>query len=243
MILTCFDNKNTGPIVLFIHGTASSNEVWQNQYNLLKNTEYRLVGIDLRGHGSSANKDSSGNLEDHLTDLKETLDYLKIDKPATIIGHSFGAVLAIKFAERYPNSVKKLLLVSLPTKISPILHKYYKWLLGKPLELVKENCNFLEKLPLQKTAKLAIKADISVVRKIWSESKKWDFLNQTPKVLCPIHLSVGRFDYIALKSRVVGLHKKLPNSTCKVFNWASHNCIEQARDEFNKWISILLTEK
>ena len=236
MILSFYDNKKNGKIILFIHGTASANDIWEKQYKLLNKSDYRIIGIDLRGHGRSVNPGGLCTLEEHMNDLKETLDHIKIDESMTIIGHSFGAVLAAKFAEKYPEKVCRLLLVSLPARIPKILLKYYKWFLGKPIEYLKKKLNLILKLPIKKRYKLAISTDLNVVRDILRDSLSWDFLSQVPKINCPVYLSVGRFDYVAMKSMVKRLHNELPNSNYKVFNWASHNCMEDVPAEFNSWI-------
>lgn len=240
MLLSCFDNNKNGPVILFIHGTASANDIWEKQYKILNKSNYRVIGVDLRGHGKSKAPSGVCTTEDHLEDLKETLEHIKINEPIIIIGHSFGAVLAAKFAEKYPALVSKLLLVSLPARVPKILLKYYKWLLGKPLEFLKKKINLILKLPLKKRFKLAVISDLNIVKQICQESFNWDFLTSVPKVNCPVYLSVGRFDYIASKSMVRRLHKELPNSNYKMFNWASHACMDDEPREFNKWILSVL---
>ena len=241
MLLSYFDNLKSGPVVLFIHGTASAKEIWEKQYKLLNNSNYRVISVDLRGHGKSKDPGGTCTIKDHIRDLKETLDYLVIEEPVTIVGHSFGAVLAVKFAERYPEEVLKLLLVSFPPKVPKLLLKYYKWFLGKPIEFIKKQINLILKLPLKKKIKIAVCSEMNVVKQIWRESHSWDFINCFPEVSCPVYLSVGRFDYIALKSMLKKLHKKLPNSSLKIFNWASHTCMLDQPREFNKWLLSVLT--
>ena len=105
MQLSYFDNMKSGPTILFIHGTASAQEVWEEQYKCLTSSCYRVIGIDLRGHGKSYNPGGICTIDDHINDLKETLENIKITEPIAIVGHSFGAVLAVKFAERYPELI------------------------------------------------------------------------------------------------------------------------------------------
>ncbi len=236
MLLSYFDNKKTGTPVLFIHGTASAYDVWEEQFELLDQTGYRVIGIDLRGHGRSINPGGSCSIEDHIQDLKETIDHIGIKEPLIIVGHSFGAVLSVRFAEQYSDYVSKLLLVALPTRVPLLVQKYYRWFLGKPIEYLKSMVRIILKLPLKKRHKLAISSDLSVVRDIWKDSLQWDFLANVPEVRCPIYFSVGRFDYVALSSMVKKLHQMLPDSSFKMFNWASHTCMEDQPKEFNNWI-------
>ncbi len=241
MILSYYDNNKKGPVVLFIHGTASAKVMWEKQYEILNGTNYRVIGIDLRGHGNSPYDGGDCTINDHIFDLSETLSFIGINEPIAIVGHSFGAVLAVRFAEEYPNMVNRLLLISFPAKISKILHRYYDWLLGKPIEILKKKIKLVLNLPLKTRHKLAISADVKIVRQIWKESLKWDFVSQPPKINCPVYLSVGRFDYIALKSMVKKIHEELPNSSYKVFNWSSHTCMDDEPKEFNKWILTALS--
>ncbi len=236
MILSFYDNKKSGDIVLFIHGTASANNVWENQYKILDEMNYRVIGVDLRGHGDSKNPGGECSTDHHILDIKETLDHLELNENFNIVGHSYGAVIAFKYAEKYPDEVSKLLLASLPPKVPKILHGYYKWLLGKPIDLIKRFSNHILKLPLKMRHKLAIISDQNIIRQIWKDSIHWDFLSVTPRVHCPVYFSVGRFDYIALESSIRRLHKKIPNSSYQVFNRASHTCMEDQPHLFNEWI-------
>lgn len=238
MLLSYFDNKKTGPVVLFIHGTASANSVWEKQYRLLNKSDYRVIGIDLRGHGNSVNPGGLCTTDDHVNDLKETIDFIGIKESITLVGHSFGAVLGFKFSEKYPELITRLLLVSLPARVPRILLLYYKWFLGRPIKLLKKKLNILLKIPIpmMKRYKLALDSDLNIIRQIWGESLYWDFLQNKPRVKCPVYFSVGRFDYIALKGMIKKLHGELPGSDYKVFNFASHNCMEDQPHEFNKWL-------
>lgn len=241
MLLAYYNNKKSGQVVLFIHGTASENGIWERQYKLLNKSNYRVIGVDLRGHGNSQKPKGISSIDDHISDLKETIEHLNVDEPITIVGHSFGAVLAVKFAEIYPELVNKLLLVSLPARIPRILCLYYKWLLGKPIKVLKRKLKLVSRLPILKRYKVALDTDLGILRQIWRDSLDWDFLSCVPKVNCPVYLSVGRFDYVSLKSRVRKLHEELPNSNYKVFNWSFHTCMEDEPNEFDKWILSILS--
>jgi pimeloyl-ACP methyl ester carboxylesterase len=236
MKLSYFDNNKNGQTVIFVHGTGSASHVWEKQYKFLSNFDFRIIGVDLRGHGDSPNKGGLCFIEDHVNDLKETLDSIDLDLPAVIVGHSFGAVVGIKFTEKYPSLVDKLLLASFPPRVPRLMCLYYKWLLGKPVKFLKKQLSTISKFSILSRLKIAIQSDLSILRQIWRESLYWDFLSDAPKITCPVHLSVGRFDYIALKSLVKKVHRLLPNSSYKVFKWSSHTCMDDEPHEFNRWL-------
>ena len=49
-------------------------------------------------------------MDDYVNDLKNFLDQLKITK-CVLIGHSFGAAVAMTFTGLYPERVRKLVLI------------------------------------------------------------------------------------------------------------------------------------
>lgn len=243
MILHFFDNKKEGEPVIFIHGTASAHDIWEEQYRLLQKTKYRVIGIDLRGHGNSSNAGGICSIEDHINDILETLNFIGIEKSITFVGHSFGAVLAVKIAESFPQRVKKLLLASFPPKVPRIMCLYYKWFLGKPAKFLRKEMKWITKLPVLKRYKVALHSDLRIIRQIWRESLYWDFIKNKPNVKCPIYFSVGRFDNIASSNLIKELHFKIPNSKFTEFKWAAHSLMEDQPKEFNEWILSILRIK
>jgi pimeloyl-ACP methyl ester carboxylesterase len=84
---------NAQPFVL-IHGLNANHKQWYYQRNYFKKN-YRLVFIDLPGHGgSSVAKDLA--MPTLAADLKSVLEYLKIDQPI-IYGHSWGSSLLLQY--------------------------------------------------------------------------------------------------------------------------------------------------
>lgn len=65
---------------------------------------YQVISPDLRGHGQSKTEYIQNFFEDSAKDLLETLDHLKL--PAVhLVGCSLGALVAIKFAQLFPNRI------------------------------------------------------------------------------------------------------------------------------------------
>ena len=100
------------PMVL-LHGLASSSRYWEPHVPHLGQS-YRLVAPDLLGFGRSPKPDGAGYAPaEHLAALAEAA-LSRLDAPATIVGHSMGAVLALHIAAAFPDLVERLVLVSLP---------------------------------------------------------------------------------------------------------------------------------
>ncbi len=98
--------EGAGKPLVLIHGWAVDQTEWDNVVGDLAR-RYRVVRYDRRGFGTSSGKpDPTAD----AADLKGLLDSLGIPR-AHILGHSAGALVALTFALRYPESVEGLILL------------------------------------------------------------------------------------------------------------------------------------
>jgi len=102
------ENGEKPPLVL-VHGLASTARIWDYVAPLLAR-EYRVVAYDQRGHAESEKPDVGYDLPTMLADLVGLVEALEIEKPV-VVGHSWGANLALAYAASYPDSCAGLALV------------------------------------------------------------------------------------------------------------------------------------
>jgi pimeloyl-ACP methyl ester carboxylesterase len=98
------------PVVLLIHGYTDSARDWQPLEPYL-NGRFRLIIVDLRGHGASGKPECCYTRFDLAYDLAALLRKLHIDR-ADIVGHSLGSLVGQTFAEIWPAQTHKLILIS-----------------------------------------------------------------------------------------------------------------------------------
>lgn len=95
-----------GEEIVFIHGLGNRIQAWAPQLELT--SQFRLIIIELRGHGYSPQKDDI-NVESFAKDIIEVLDFLKIEK-AHFVGLSLGGIVALEICKRFKKRVKSLIL-------------------------------------------------------------------------------------------------------------------------------------
>lgn len=78
---------------------------------------FQVISPDLRGLGKSKVDDIQNFFEDSAKDLLETLNHLSINT-IHLVGCSLGALVAIKFAQLFPNRVKTLVISGI-TPVKP----------------------------------------------------------------------------------------------------------------------------
>ncbi|MFZ5623292.1 MAG: alpha/beta fold hydrolase [Gemmatimonadota bacterium] len=98
------------PACLLVHGLGATAELWRGTIDHLKSA-HRVVAFDLRGHGgSSMSADADYSIAGCAADLFAVADALGLER-FVLIGHSFGASVAIAAAGRAPERVLGLVLV------------------------------------------------------------------------------------------------------------------------------------
>lgn len=92
--------ESHGTIVL-LHGYLESLDVWDSFMPLL-DRRFRVVAVDLPGHGISEVKGPLHTMEFLAEIVAGTLDELGIEK-CTLIGHSMGGYASLEFLRKYPD--------------------------------------------------------------------------------------------------------------------------------------------
>ena len=86
--------------IAFIHGWSCDGEFWKYQTPAFTN-DYRVILIDLPGHGKSDAPDIDYTMEAFADAVKAVLDHSGTAK-AVVAGHSMGFAVACQFAIKYP---------------------------------------------------------------------------------------------------------------------------------------------
>src|SRR5262245_63111303 len=92
-------SPGSGPVVVFLHGLVMDNlSSWYFSVAHPASRAAEVLLYDLRGHGLSERPASGYGLADMVADLAGLLDALQITRPVTLVGNSFGGLLAVAFA-------------------------------------------------------------------------------------------------------------------------------------------------
>ncbi|MDZ4766943.1 MAG: alpha/beta hydrolase [Chloroflexota bacterium] len=98
--------------VIMLHGWIGSWRYWIPTMQSLQ-LKYRVYALDLLGFGDSARTTNRYTLEHQIAMLDDFMRELGIMK-AALLGHGFGALLAVEFTRRYPERIPRLMLASAP---------------------------------------------------------------------------------------------------------------------------------
>ncbi len=110
-----FETFGSGPPLVLVHG-AFTNRVsnWITVRDGL-GARFTVHAVDRRGRGESSSEPASST-RDEFDDLAMVIS--SVEEPAFVLGHSYGAHVALGAASRVPEKVRKLILYEPPTASS-----------------------------------------------------------------------------------------------------------------------------
>jgi pimeloyl-ACP methyl ester carboxylesterase len=105
------DDRAVGdaPALLLHHGLASSQRIWDLMLPRLER-RFRVVTYDARGHGRSRKPTRGYGFDPVVTDARAVIRATGLRRPI-VVGHSWGASVALELAARAPRSVGGVVLV------------------------------------------------------------------------------------------------------------------------------------
>jgi pimeloyl-ACP methyl ester carboxylesterase len=108
-----YEALGRGEPLIFIHGWIGSWRYWWPSMQSLS-THYRSFAFDLWGFGDSSKVQEKYKFDEYVEMLGKLIDRLGMAQPVTIVGHSLGAAVGLRYATQNPGVVKRLAAVALP---------------------------------------------------------------------------------------------------------------------------------
>ena len=108
--LRYWDEDGNAPPVMLIHGVGADGTSWDQIAPSLAST-FRVLRLDLRGHGGSGHIDGALTLDDFVRDVVDVLDACDVPS-AHIVGFSLGGMIAQGLALQHADRVRRLVLLS-----------------------------------------------------------------------------------------------------------------------------------
>lgn len=150
-----FGEKSSTPII-FLHGGPGYNSAnfEATTARKLSDNGFFVIVYDRRGEGRSIDKNAKFTFKETFADLNSI--YKKYDlKKATLIGHSFGGIVAALYTKKYRKKVNSIVLVGAPIS----LQETFKTILKTSKEIYIEkkdsiNLNYLNMLEEMDTSSL-----------------------------------------------------------------------------------------
>jgi alpha-beta hydrolase superfamily lysophospholipase len=98
--------------VIVVHGLGEHSKRYHKLISMLNNEGYAVYAFDWPGHGRSDGKRGHSSIDEGIKIIKELIE--EIGQKPFLFGHSLGAITSIRYAEKYPDSIKGIVVSAPP---------------------------------------------------------------------------------------------------------------------------------
>jgi non-heme chloroperoxidase len=238
-------NPGGNKTIVFIHGWPLSHEQFEYQFDVLPALGYRCIGIDWRGFGKSDKPFSGYTLDRLADDIRTVVGTLQLEN-FTIVGHSMGGAISIRYMSRYNGyGVSKLVLVSAAAPTGFTVETANNFL--------KENLNDRPKMMQDVTDGFFFQYvtrpfsdwffQMGLQAAGWSTAAiiitlRDENLNEDlPKIVAPTLIIHGIHDKVIPFEQANEMNQKIRNSQLAPFQYSGHGPFWEERDKFNQLLS------
>ena len=255
----------SGPNVVLIHGVGRFAEEWLPSIDKLA-AHHRVYALDLPGHGLTDKPlSASYGLVDMAGFVKAFTESLGIGQ-AHIIGHSLGGGIALRLVLRFPEAVRKLVLVcpaglgkeaTLILRIAtvPLLgeiltrpslkgtRRLLKEFVNDPALLSEEFVEFNYRMAAQPGAQQAVLKTLRTAGNLFGqyEDTYRPIVNNLGKIKQPVLIIWGRQDRVLPVAHGQAAVTRFPTASLEVIENCGHLPMLEDTHIFNELISNFLT--
>lgn len=252
------------PVLFMLHGGPGGDHLRFKQHSIELQTAAQLIFIDHRGCGrSKKTKQSDYTLENNIEDIEALRKHLGLEK-ISILGTSYGGIVAQGYAIRYHKKVDKLILVATAPSYrfieeaknhlqnrgtkKQIAFSQHLW--NGTFKNPKHVNNFFKVMEsIYSVAKNRKKA-YHKAKTIWSHQalnegfgnflRHYDFISKLKKITCPTLILAGQEDWICPPSQAIIMANKISHAKLKIFKKCGHSIAVDAHDRYIKLVNAFL---
>ena len=249
-----YERAGEGPPLVLLHGGVSDSRVWRDQLEDLSD-EFTVVAWDAPGCGTSSDPPETFRLPEYADCLAGFIETLRLIRPH-VLGHSFGAGLALELCRRHPDVARSLVVVG----------GYAGWAGSLPAEEVEQRLQlalrtadllpdgfvpqsipglFSDVMPAERIEELIrIMSEIRPVgtRVMAHAFAEADLRDVLPLVRIPTLVLHGSADERSPLKVAEALHYGIPTSTLVVLPGLGHECYLESPERFNAEVRRFLRE-
>ena len=245
-ISLAFNDQGTGLPIVFLHAFPLNRTMWTDQENVLS-TQFRVVSIDLRGHGESDAPLWRYTLDQAADDVIGILDQLLI-RQAVFVGLSMGGYILFALYRRYADRVKGLVLANTRAQADTVEGKDARFQMAQtaykngPLAIADimipkllSPATVQMKRELVRRVRTMIEGNqiSGIAGDLMAMAERPDSTPLLQQITCPTQVIVGELDLPTPPSDAKLMADRIPNASLAVIPGAAHLSNLEQPDLFN----------
>lgn len=260
------DRMAERPVLFLLHGgPGGDHSSFKTQLAPLRDVA-QLVFIDHRGSGRSAPAPpQTYTLDENIDDVDALRAYLGLER-VSLLGSSYGGIVAQGVALRYPERISNLILSAtapsyrfmdeakriVAERGTPEQQRVCQWLWDAKFESLEQLYNYYNAMaPMYSLAHDPEKFQRSWKRGIRNFEqlnfgfggflRTFDFIDELGKITCPTLVLAGEHDWICPPSQSRILAERIPRAHLKVFAHSAHSIAADEPDAYLAAVRGFLT--
>ncbi|QPD02247.1 MAG: Alpha/beta hydrolase [Candidatus Nitrospira kreftii] len=248
-ISIAYHDQGSGFPIVFLHAFPLSRMMWAPQEAALAQ-DFRIVTLDLRGHGESDAPLWQYTLEQAADDVRGLLDHLAIPH-AVFVGLSMGGYILFAFYRRYAERVKGLVLADTRAQADTAEGKLARFELAQIA--YKQGARAIADIMIPKLLSPAttqtrpelvqrVRAMIEgneisgIAGDLMAMAARPDSLPLLDQVSCPTQVIVGELDLPTPPSDAKLMVERIPNARLTIIPGAAHLANLEQPELFNETV-------
>jgi len=244
-----YEDRGKGPVLVFVHGLGENSNSWKYQMEFFEKT-FRVIAMDLRGHGKSADGEEPITMTLFADDVLALLEGLGIKK-AHFVGHSMGGLINQEIAAHHGSSMQTMVLSDAAGFYPPPfgttgLEERLRRIDTMSMDDVAQAIVDVACCP---TAPAAIKAEVKEMfaanrkvpyRQATIATLKADYRPYHSQMTMPTLLLVGQYDQTTPLSYAQFLNAAIPGSKLQIIPGAAHMTKLENPTAYNRAVAEFL---
>lgn len=237
-----YEETGSGKSVVFVHGACENSSFWNHQKAL--SDRYRILAVDLPGHGKSEEQDSEILVKTYSDMVAEFISKTCPEK-AVIVGHSMGGAIALLNVIEHPENLKAAVIVSSGAKLGvlPSIREGLKARFEETVKAVVGPRQFSSKTNLDTIRFVTneiLKCDSRVAAADYDACNSFDVRQKLRTINLPVLIVAGEEDKMAPVPWSSYLKENIPKSKLVLIRDASHLPMLERPGDFNRHLNEFL---
>jgi pimeloyl-ACP methyl ester carboxylesterase len=222
--------NDTGSVIVLLHGGFGSIEDF-NPITPYLSKDYRLIGIDSRGHGKSTLGSDGLSYQRIQKDVEAVIQHLRLND-VILIGHSDGGIAALRLAASNTIKVRKLITIGAhwTLKADDPTRQIYA-------DITANNWHTMFPASYDLYMSLNPRPEFDALSKalvrLWLDSSPEGYPNERVKnIRCPLLVVRGDEDMLVSRMNAVELADQVPEARLMNIPFAGHSAHEDKCEVF-----------
>ena len=249
-ITLAYSDRGAGLPIVFLHAFPLNRTMWRAQEEALS-SKFRIITIDLRGHGESDAPPGHHTLDQAAEDVRALLDHLAIQQ-AVLVGLSMGGYILFAFYRKYADLVKGLVLADTRAQADTVEGKEGRFQMAQVA--VQKGSSAIADIMIPKLlspATIQTKPEIvqtvramiegnrvsGIAADLLAMAERPESLSLLSQITCPTQVIVGELDQATPPSDAKLMADRIPSARLAIIPNAAHLANLEQPEAFNQIVA------